>query len=71
MSQSLFQGRLATKRAVDARALPSQRKASVRTQQQELQAKFAELQKDYVELHSAIFEAAQVHRRLCAPRLLR
>jgi sigma-B regulation protein RsbU (phosphoserine phosphatase) len=29
------------------------------------------LQKDYVELHTAIFEAAQVHRRLCAPRLLR
>jgi len=71
MSQSLFQSRLATKRAIDARALPSPRTASARTQQQELQAKFAELQKDYVELHSAIFEAAQVHRRLCAPRLLR
>jgi sigma-B regulation protein RsbU (phosphoserine phosphatase) len=30
-----------------------------------------ELQKNYIELHTAIFEAAQVHRRLCAPRLLR
>jgi sigma-B regulation protein RsbU (phosphoserine phosphatase) len=29
------------------------------------------LQKDYADLHTAIFEAAQVHRRLCAPRLLR
>jgi sigma-B regulation protein RsbU (phosphoserine phosphatase) len=31
----------------------------------------AELQKDFAELHTAIFEAAQVHRRLCAPRLVR
>jgi serine phosphatase RsbU (regulator of sigma subunit) len=29
------------------------------------------LQKDYADLHTAIFEAAQVHRRLCAPRLVR
>ncbi len=29
------------------------------------------LQKDYAELHTEIFEAAQVHRRLCAPRLVR
>ena len=29
------------------------------------------LQQDYAELHTAIFEAAQVHRRLCAPRLVR
>ena len=25
------------------------------------------LQRDYAELNAAIFEAAQVHRRLCAP----
>ena len=37
----------------------------------ELQLKIAELRKDYVELHAALFEAAQVHRRLCAPRFLR
>jgi sigma-B regulation protein RsbU (phosphoserine phosphatase) len=36
-----------------------------------MEVKFAELQKDYAELHAAIFEAAQVHRRLCAPRQLR
>ena len=29
------------------------------------------LQRDYAELHTAIFEAAQVHRRLCAPTLVR
>ena len=37
---------------------------------QELKLKLAELQRDYAELHTAIFEAAQVHRRLCAPRLM-
>jgi sigma-B regulation protein RsbU (phosphoserine phosphatase) len=36
-----------------------------------LELKFAELQKDYAELHTALVEAAQVHRRLCAPRLAR
>lgn len=29
------------------------------------------LQRDYAELNTAIFEAAQVHRRLCAPSLVR
>src|SRR5687768_6093394 len=28
------------------------------------------LQRDYAELNTAIFEAAQVHRRLCAPSLV-
>ena len=37
----------------------------------ELQQKLATLQRDYAELNTAIFEAAQVHRRLCAPSLLR
>src|SRR5262247_2358257 len=37
----------------------------------ELQQKLETLQRDYAELNSAIFEAAQVHRRLCAPSLLR
>src|SRR5215217_7396693 len=35
---------------------------------QELKLKLATLQKDYADLHTALFEAAQVHRRLCAPR---
>jgi serine phosphatase RsbU (regulator of sigma subunit) len=37
----------------------------------ELTQKLATLQKDYADLHTALFEAAQVHRRLCAPRLVR
>lgn len=71
MSQSLFPGRLGTKRALDVRAYPPRRQTAVRPPAPELESKLAELQKDYLELHTAIFEAAQVHRRLCAPRLLR
>jgi hypothetical protein len=39
--------------------------------QRELELKLAALQEDYADLHAALFEAAQVHRRLCAPRLVR
>src|SRR5438046_47798 len=62
---------LATRRALEP-GIPSLPRRSVRkSRRQELEGKLATLQKDYAELHSAIFEAAQVHRRLCAPRLLR
>jgi len=37
----------------------------------ELQLKLETLQRDYAELNTAIFEAAQVHRRLCAPSVVR
>ena len=37
----------------------------------EQQQKLETLQRDYAELNTAIFEAAQVHRRLCAPSFLR
>lgn len=37
----------------------------------ELEQKFEKLQQDYAELNTAIFEAAQVHRKLCAPSLVR
>jgi sigma-B regulation protein RsbU (phosphoserine phosphatase) len=37
----------------------------------ELEQKLEALQKDYAELNTAIFDAAQVHRRLCAPSLIR
>ena len=37
----------------------------------EVELRLAKLQQDYAELNTAIFEAAQVHRRLCAPRLVR
>ena len=35
-----------------------------------LELKLEALQHQYAELHTAIFEAAQVHRRLCAPSLV-
>src|SRR5881397_1551186 len=62
---------LATRRALEP-GIPSLPRRSVRkSRRQELEDKLATLQKDYAELHTAIFEAAQVHRRLCAPRLVR
>jgi serine phosphatase RsbU (regulator of sigma subunit) len=41
-----------------------------RNQVEELERKLETLQKDHAELNTAIFEAAQVHRRLCAPTLI-
>jgi serine phosphatase RsbU (regulator of sigma subunit) len=71
MSQSGFNAGFATRRAVDPSVSLPRRRHSVRTHRQDLEAKLTTLQKDYAELHTAIFEAAQVHRRLCAPRLVR
>lgn len=69
MSQSLFNRSAAAKRALDVR-LPASRRQSSGHKQEVLEAKLAALQKDYADLHTEIFEAAQVHRRLCAPRLV-
>ena len=41
-----------------------------RTKLNALEARLETLQQQHAELHSAIFEAAQVHRRLCAPSLV-
>src|SRR5438477_8774936 len=71
MSQSLFPGGLGTKRALDTHPYAPPTKRSSKQRRQELEVKLAALQQDYAELHTAIFEAAQVHRRLCAPRLVR
>src|SRR5712691_12173695 len=71
MSQSGFNAGLATARAVDVQVYPPRRRRSGKVRRQELEVKLADLQQDYAELHTAIFEAAQVHRRLCAPRLVR
>src|ERR1043166_3977539 len=68
MSQS-FSAALALRRAVDI--APSAGRRPAITEREGLELKIAALQKDYAELHTAVFEAAQVHRRLCAPRLLR
>jgi serine phosphatase RsbU (regulator of sigma subunit) len=71
MSQSGFNAGFGTRRAVDVRVYPPRPKRSGKVLRQELEVKLAALQKDYAELHTEIFEAAQVHRRLCAPRLVR
>src|SRR5256714_2160349 len=60
----------AARRALETRSQIVPRVVPRKPRRQELEFKLAELQKDYAELHTAIFEAAQVHRRLCAPRLL-
>jgi sigma-B regulation protein RsbU (phosphoserine phosphatase) len=74
MSQTRFNNAgLAARPAVDVRVYPRLTKRQGKTPQaeQDLELRLAALQKDYAELHTEIFEAAQVHRRLCAPRLVR
>jgi serine phosphatase RsbU (regulator of sigma subunit) len=46
-------------------------RASRQARHRELKLKVAMLEKQYGDLHAALFQAAQVHRRLCAPRLVR
>jgi sigma-B regulation protein RsbU (phosphoserine phosphatase) len=70
MSQRGLNTALAVKPIVELR-LPLHRRRSPKVRQQELQGKLEALQRDYAELHAEIFEAAQVHRKLCAPRLVR
>jgi serine phosphatase RsbU (regulator of sigma subunit) len=71
MSQSVFNAGIGARRAVDVRAFSPRPKRPIRVSRQELEVKLAGLQKDYALLRSEIFEAAQVHRRLCAPRQVR
>jgi len=61
---------LATRRRA-LQVTPTHRPRSIAVRREELELKLNDLQRDYAELHAAIFEAAQVHRRLCAPRLIR
>jgi serine phosphatase RsbU (regulator of sigma subunit) len=72
MSYSLLNGGLATRRRVDTQvATPRSRNPGNRARYRELELRVAELQQDYAQLHTELVEAAQVHRRLCAPRLVR
>lgn len=71
MSQTGFNSALGTQRARDVQVYRPRRQRPGKVGRQELEVKLAALQKDYAELHTEIFEAAQVHRRLCAPRLVR
>ena len=70
MSATAFNGGLATLRVAKP---DGQRPHLVRARDQvsELEQKLETLQKDYADLNAAIFEAAQVHRRLCAPTFVR
>lgn len=60
MIPAVFNAWSETQQEVEERAAVSER-----------ELKFERLQLDYAELNAAIFEAAQVHRRLCAPTLVR
>ncbi len=72
MSYSGINGGLATGRTMDVQvSAPSRRKPAARAQETELELKLATLQRNYLELHTALIEAAQVYRRLCAPHLVR
>ena len=66
----MSQAGIATRRRV-LHVPPPHRARTEKPRREELELKLTDLQKDYAELHAAIFEAAQVHRRLCAPRLVR
>jgi serine phosphatase RsbU (regulator of sigma subunit) len=55
---------------VDVQLFPSQARSSRRAYR-ELKRKLATLQKEYADLHTALSEGSLVHRRLCAPRLVR
>jgi sigma-B regulation protein RsbU (phosphoserine phosphatase) len=72
MSHSGINGGLATRRAVDIRVpAPSLRSSFNQSRYRELELKFAALHRDYLDLHAAVVEAAQVHRHLCPARLVR
>ena len=72
MNQSVFGSALAAALAVDIQTAPrADRKSGRRARHREMEAKFAALQRDYADLHGALFEAGQVYRRLCAPRVVR
>src|SRR5262245_23421615 len=68
MSQTAF----LAEQVVDIRASRTARK-SLRNlaRYRELELRLAALQKDYADLQTILSEAAQVHRRLCAPRVVR
>ena len=71
MSQARITPQVAARREVDVQLYPARARRTERVRRQDMEEKVATLQRNYAELHTAIFEAAQVHRRLCAPRLVR
>ena len=71
MSQARFDTGLLAKSTVDLRVHSPRARRAIKPRRDELEVKLADLQQDYAQLHTEIFEAAQVHRRLCAPRHVR
>lgn len=74
MSATAFNGGLAAVRLAKSNGQSNNKRphpVTARNQVGELEQKLETLQKDYAELNAAIFEAAQVHRRLCAPTFIR
>jgi phosphoserine phosphatase RsbU/P len=69
MSQIILNG-FAAGVAVDVDSSAS-RGLRDKTREEDLELKLTELRKDYADLHAALFEASQVYRKLCAPRLVR
>lgn len=69
MTATALTAGLSPRRAVATR-VPVPTPSSERSQLRELETKLEALQQQYAELNTAIFEAAQVHRRLCAPTLV-
>ena len=69
MTAAALTAGLFPRRAVATRA-PVSQPSSERAHLRELELKLETLQHDYAELNTAIFEASQVHRRLCAPSLV-
>jgi serine phosphatase RsbU (regulator of sigma subunit) len=59
------------RRPVDVPAPPLRARSSRHRAHRDLKLKFATLQRDYADLHTALLEGALVHRHLCAPRLVR
>jgi sigma-B regulation protein RsbU (phosphoserine phosphatase) len=62
--------RALTNREVRTEVPVGLRRRAPAVRRRELEEKLSLLQRDYAELHAALFEAAQVHRKLCAPRRL-
>jgi serine phosphatase RsbU (regulator of sigma subunit) len=74
MSATAFNGCLAAVRVAKSNVQSNGQRphlVSARSQAPDLEQKLETLQKDYADLNAAIFEATQVHRRLCAPSLIR
>jgi sigma-B regulation protein RsbU (phosphoserine phosphatase) len=71
MSYSGFNSALATRTAIDIQSPPPSGVNSEDQARVELEQQVAAFQKDYAGLQRAISDAAQVHRLLCAPGLVR